>query len=167
MATATTETVRPLIYRLVGQPLFWVAAVMLLVGWPIVRARWSRTVPPKLPVLGQLGGFAFVDQQGHPFGSDQLRGKVWVANFIFTRCPGVCGQLTDLMGKVQHRARNLGGSFHLVSYIVDPENDTPEALLAYARKHRVSPRMWSFLTGDLKEIEKTVIGGMKVSMGAN
>jgi protein SCO1/2 len=130
----------------------------------IVRAMTTK-LPPPLPLLGQLGDFRMTDQDGQPFGSAELKGRVWVANFIFTRCPTICPLQTEKMGQVQHRARNLGNAFHIVSFDVDPEYDTPEKLKEYAGKHHVSPRMWSFVTGPYEGLEKTIVRDMKVSMG--
>src|SRR2546427_7051085 len=119
---------------LVGKPVFWVIAMAVIFAAPIVRSVRAK-LPPALPALGVIEDFTLTDQFGQPFGSAQLRGKVWVADFIFTRCPTVCPLLTERMGKVQHRARNLGTAFQLVSFTVDPEWDTPERLAVYAHAH--------------------------------
>ena len=150
--------------RIVGKPTFWALLVLTISGLSVVRAMATK-LPPPLPVMGKLGDFSFTDQNGQPFGSEKLRGRVWVANFIFTRCPTICPLQTEKMGQVQHRARNLGEAFHIVSFDVDPEYDTPEKLKEYAGKHRVSPRMWSFVTAPFAELQKTVVQDMKISMG--
>jgi protein SCO1/2 len=150
--------------RLVGRPLFWVVLVALVAGVPLARTLQLR-LPPPLPVLGTLPPYSFVNQHGQPFGSKDLQGKVWIANFIFTRCPTVCPVFTARMAGIQHRVRNLGDAIHLVSFSVDPEYDTPPVLLAYAQRHKASPRMWTFLTGDPESIKQTVVDGLKVAMG--
>jgi protein SCO1/2 len=152
------------IAALVGNPLFWLLFVLLGVGIPIVRTM-RIALPKPLPVLSVVPDFRFIDQNGQPFGTAELRGKVWVANAIFTRCPSICTVSTKQMGEVQHRGRGLGEHFHLVSFSVDPEHDTPDKLLAYARTHRVSPRMWSFLTGRRNELTRTLNDGLKIYMG--
>lgn len=150
--------------RLVGSPLFWTLFILLGAGWPIARTLMIE-LPPPLPVLGKLPDFTFTNQYGAPYGSQQLRGKVWIANFIFTRCPTICPRFTEQMGVLQHRGRNLGDAFHLVTFTVDPEYDTPARLLEYAQHHKVSPRIWTFLTGDPEAIKRTVVDGLKISMG--
>jgi protein SCO1/2 len=150
--------------KLVGKPVFWVLLVGTIFTFPLVRAMTNK-LPPPLPVLGQIGDFKMTDQEGQPFGSAELRGRVWVANFIFTRCPTICPLQTEKMYQVQHRSRNLGNAFHIVSFDVDPEYDTPAKLKEYAGKHHVSPRMWSFVTGPFADLQKTVVQDMKVSMG--
>ncbi len=139
--------------RLVSKPAFWAVAIAILLGWPIVRAV-RQTLPPRLPVLGTLAEFKLRDQTGRDYGSDELRGKVWIGNVISTRCPTLCPAVTERMSKVQHRARNLGASFRLVSFSRGPEHDSPEVLAEYAKKHRASPRLWSFLTGDRAPIDE-------------
>ena len=150
--------------RLLGRPLFWVAALGVLFGVPVARSL-ARRVPPPPPVLGTLPAFTLNDQQGRRFGTGDLAGKVWVADFIFTGCQQACPQLTARMREVGRRARNLGPDFHLVSISVDPERDTPERLAAYAASYGASPLAWSFLTGPAGAIEAAVTGGFKEAMG--
>jgi protein SCO1/2 len=149
---------------LVGKPLFWVLFCGAIALFPIVRAL-SRTVPKPPALKLPLASFVLTDQRGHPFGSADLQGRVWVADFVFTSCPSVCPKLTKRMAQIQHRARNLGDSFHLVTITVDPENDTPERLAAYATAYHANPSRWSFLTGNLSDIEGTVVKGFKIAMG--
>jgi protein SCO1/2 len=148
----------------VSRPLFWAVFVALGIGIPMVRSM-TTPLPKPLPVLSTLPEFQFTNQYGQPYGSKQLSGKVWIANFIFTRCPTICPVFTQKMGELQHRVRNLGPSIHLVSFSVDPEHDTPPVLLGYAQSHKASPRMWTFLTGQPEQIRSTVVDGLKISMG--
>jgi protein SCO1 len=148
----------------VGRPLFWAVVISLLAAWPVVWA--VRTdVPPPPPVLGTLPPFRLTDQDGAAFGSAELAGRVWVASFIFTRCPTVCPAVTRQMALVQGRTRNLEPALHLVSFSVDPEFDTPPRLAAYAREHRASPRMWTFLTGPADAVRATVEKGLRIHVG--
>ncbi len=149
---------------LVARPLFWVALVSLLAAWPIVWALRSP-VPPPLPVLGSLPPFRLVDQSGRSFGSADLTGRVWVASFIFTRCETVCPAVSRQMARIQSRTENLEPQFHLVSFSVDPEYDSPSRLSEYARSYRASPRMWTFLTGAPDAVRDAVVNGLHVSMG--
>jgi protein SCO1 len=154
--------------KLLSRPLFWVCFVVLAftvpIGLTVSRAR-RHSAPPALPVHAEIPDFTFTDQHGESFGSAQLRGKVWVADFIFTRCPSICPLLTEKMRNIQHRSRQLGDGFHMVSFSVDPEYDTPQVLGEYARTHKVSQTRWTFLTGPFDELKKTVEKGLKISMG--
>lgn len=149
---------------LVSRPLFWVAVVLLGLAVPILN-QVRRTPPPALPVLGTLPDFRLVDQQGQAFGGAELRGYVWVAGFIFTRCPTICPAITTRMAKVQKRARGIETGFRLVSFSVDPAHDTPARLDEFARRYKASPRMWKMLTGPLDQMKSTVEEGLKIAMG--
>jgi len=150
--------------RWLTHPLFWIAAVGLLFGVPLGRSL-LRSAPPPPPLLGALPEFTLTDQTGHPFGTRDLRGRVWVANFIFTSCAGSCPLLSQKMVEVGRRARQLGPDFHLVSLTVDPERDTPAVLAGYAARYGAHPQKWSFLTGPMATIQSAVVDGFKVGMG--
>jgi protein SCO1/2 len=149
---------------LFGSPFFWLALVALGLSVPLLTRVLAPPAPP-LPVLGTLPAFSLTDQEGRPFGSTELRGRVWLAGFIFTRCPTICPAITGTMGRIQHRARSLEPAFRLVSFSVDPGYDTPPRLTEYAARHKASPRMWSFLTGGNEAVKQTVVEGLKIAMG--
>lgn len=153
------------ISSLVGKPTFWVVALGLAFVIPLGRAiERAGALPAPPPMSIGLPPFRLTDQHGRAYGTDELKGHVWVADFIFTSCPTACPKLTKRMGEVQHRSRHLGDAFRLVTFTVDPENDTPERLAAYASRNHASAR-WIFLTGSLADIEQTVIKGFKIAMG--
>ena len=136
----------------------------LLFGVPIYRSMTRRLTASPM-VLGGLPAFTLTDQRGQPFGSRELAGKIWVADFIFTACQGVCPLLSERMAEVGKRARHLGPDFHLVSISVDPERDTPARLAEYAARYGANPIAWSFLTGPEQAIQATVVDGFKVGAG--
>jgi protein SCO1 len=114
--------------------------------------------------LGQVPAFALTDQAGNTVRDRDLRGSLWVASFIFTRCPSACPLLTAKFKALQSELAALKG-VRYVSISVDPEHDTPEVLAAYARRFGADTTRWSFLTGPLAEIEKTVVRGFKIHIG--
>lgn len=148
----------------VQSPKFWLLFFAILIIGPIGRTL-LRQMPKPPDVKYELPAFELVDEHGHPFGTAQLAGKVYVASFIYTYCSGPCPNITKKMAAIQHRSRNLGGAFHLVTFTVDPENDTPERLTEYAKKVPSSPARWSFLTGPEKQIEDLVKSGFKLASG--
>jgi protein SCO1/2 len=151
------------IASLVIRPSFWALIVALVVAVQVGHVmRGKLPEPPALRL--QLPPFELVNQRGQRFGLDDLRGRVWIANFVFTSCPTVCPKLTRRMQEIQHRGRHLGDGLRLVTFTVDPEVDTPEVLAAYAKEHHAGAR-WTFLTGPLGEIETTVVKGFKIAMG--
>jgi protein SCO1/2 len=133
---------------------------MAVAAWAIKNA---PPPPPALPDLGRVPLFHLTDQRGAPFAESKLGGRVWVANFIFTRCPDVCPLFTEKMAKVGEQLADYG-NVHLVSFSVDPEYDTPERLAEYARAHHAESRRWAFLTGKAEDLQRTVVDGFKISL---
>jgi protein SCO1/2 len=118
-----------------------------------------------LPTLFPAPTFDLTDQTGRPFSSAHLTGKVVVANFIFTTCTDICPLLTATMAQVRDQLRQadlLGDKVVIVSFTVDPENDTPDALRAYGERFGATPSEWRFLTGSREAIDEILIGGFKV-----
>lgn len=150
--------------KLLRNPFFWgaVAGVVLI---PLIRPL-TRHVPDPPPVLGALPAFELVSQDGRPFGSSQLRGRVYVANFFFTSCRTICPGLTKAMGSLQNRFKQHDIAIHLVSFSVDPETDTPPLLRAYATKHGADLDRWTFVTGSMQAMRAVVVDGFKTHMGA-
>src|SRR2546423_13433742 len=84
-----------------------------------VNALRQRTVSS----YGTVPSFQLVNQNGQPFGSGQLAGKIWIADFIYTTCPGPCPMISSRMSELQKPLEK--SDVHLVSFSVDPEKDTP------------------------------------------
>jgi protein SCO1 len=93
----------------------------------------------------RVSSFALTDQSGADFKSESLQGHVWVANFMFTNCPGPCPRMSSQMHDVQTAL--AGQDVKLVSMTVDPDRDTPEKLAQYAAFYSATPGVWYFLTG--------------------
>ena len=114
--------------------------------------------------FGRVPAFSLTDQRGGTVSDADLRGSVWVANFVFTRCPSVCPMLTAKFKALQERVGPVAGVKY-VSISVDPAHDTPDVLSAYADKFGADPKRWQFLTGSLETIEETVVRGFKIHVG--
>jgi protein SCO1 len=144
------------------RPLLWIGLLAIsLMSLIVYRATAPRaSLKAELPVLATVPAFAFVDQSGAPFTSEALTGKVWVANFIFTRCPNVCPKFTAKMGTLQDRSKAQLPALGLVSFTVDPENDTPEVLTAYGQKYAADFARWHFVRGERPELERVIRDGM-------
>ena len=152
--TASAPIARPSL-----QPWLWTGFLALVMATPIIRAALPPPVPLP-PVLGTVPQFRLVDQNGAPFGPERLAGRVWIADFVFTRCPDVCPRMTERLVGVQ---RALGERAELVSVTVDPAYDTPERLTAFAREHGASSPRWHFLTGDSRQIQEAVLRGFRIA----
>jgi protein SCO1/2 len=117
----------------------------------------------ELPTLGDVPRFTLTDQGGAPFTNDTLRGKVWAAAFIFTRCPSACPLVTRAMRGVQLDAAKKSVPLRLVSFSIDPDNDTPPVLRQYAAQYGADLGSWSFVTGDSAGVKTTAEQGFKIA----
>ena len=118
-----------------------------------------------LPRLGTLPPFELVDQRGDAFGRQDMRGRVWIASFVFTRCPTICPTLSMKMEELQGRFAGRSAELGLVSFSVDPENDTPDVLREHAARYHADPAMWTWVTGPTEQVSDTVVRGFRVAMG--
>lgn len=150
--------------KLMRMKSFWIIFWVMSFSYPIYRSL-NRTLPPPLPVYSQVPEFTLTNEFNKPFGSKDLKGKFYIANFMFTSCPSTCPALMEKMDVIQKRIRGVGAKAALVSFSVDPTNDTPEVLFKYARKRNSNPFIWNFLTGSKVDLQKIVIDGFKVPMG--
>jgi protein SCO1/2 len=132
-------------------------AVVALAG---ALAACSQHAPP-LEVFGDIPQFDLVAQDGQPFHSQALAGKIWVADFIYTTCPGPCPRMTSQMREVQDAVLKIP-DVRLVSFTVDPAQDTPPVLTAYAKLHGAATSMWYFLTGPVSTLQMVDRDGFKL-----
>ena len=120
----------------------------------------------ELPILVQLPDFKLRDQTGNSFGTDQLKDKPWVGNFIFTRCPTTCPIQTRNLAKLQKQLKKMSGAedVQLVSITVDPQFDTEAVLADYAQKMKADPQGLHFLTGTRDDIWQLCKKGFKLAV---
>jgi len=89
--------------------------------------------------------FRFVDQDSNWISNEDLTGKIYLADFFFTRCPTICPIMSKNMLEVakhfQHEPR-----FAIISHTIDPDHDTPSVLKTYAQKLG-APDLWKFVNG--------------------
>ena len=104
-----------------------------------------------LPLAYPLPDFTLTNQHGQPVSLRDLRGQVWIADIIFTRCPGACPLMTKRMSDVQN-ALPKDAPVKLVTLTTDPEFDTPAVLKKFGERFGADPTRWYFLTGTKKEI---------------
>jgi protein SCO1/2 len=137
---------------------FLVGALGLIAIRPIQQA--VKGAPP--PLL-EPPAWSLTNHDGETFGSAQLAKTVWVADFMFTRCPSICPELTRKMNEL--RKRNMQDDVRFVSFSVDPENDTPEVLREYRKKLGIDDDRWIFLTGTKDEVHQVLTGYFKLHVG--
>jgi protein SCO1/2 len=140
----------------------WVGVVLLalILGLAAVVSQRSQQLP--LPVISTVGNFTLTNQLGQAVTLDNLRGRVWLADIIFTRCPGPCPRMTRQMAELQ-AALPARSKARLVTLTTDPEFDTPAVLQKYAGHYQADPARWQFLTGTKLEIAGLAIDGLKLT----
>ncbi len=113
--------------------------------------------------------FELTDQQGEAFGSEQLKGRVWIVNFIFTNCASTCPLQSERLAALQRRIANWPNSnrVRLLSITVDPEHDTPAKLLEYAQRYQADGQQWKFLTGTRAELWQLSKEGFRFPVSDN
>lgn len=114
-----------------------------------------------LPDVGLVTDFTLIDSSGAEFGLAELKGKIWVADLMFTSCAGTCPTLTQNMKSVQ-QAMAGDSAVHFVSISVDPETDTPDQMGVYATKMGADLATWHFLTGPTDAVQDLAVRGFKV-----
>ncbi|MBN8251677.1 SCO family protein [Priestia flexa] len=116
----------------------------------------------KDPLNWKLNSFIYTNQENKEVSLDNLKGKVWVSNFIFTNCETVCPPMTAHMAKLQKMVKEEGLDANFISFSVDPENDSPDKLKEFAAKFNADLSNWHFLTGYAQqEIEKFALDQFK------
>ena len=154
-----------------AQPRTGIAWKLMLLLFPIVTLGillWLRNVEVSalrqrtVSSYGTVPGFQLSNQNGQPFGSAQLAGKIWIADFIYTTCPGPCPTISSRMSELQKPLEKA--DVRLVSFSVDPQKDIPEVLRRYAEKLQAEPGRWDFLTGPKSAIYKISHDGFKLAV---
>jgi protein SCO1/2 len=122
----------------------------------LVFSGCSKSSAP-LGVLNQVPAFTLTSETGEETTSAKVfGGKVWIANFIYTTCPGPCPRTTRQMALVQSRLKDEP-DFRMASFTVDPENDGASAMAAYARRHDAIPGRWYFFTGSKETLNRLAL----------
>lgn len=139
--------------------------VIIVVLSSLLFASCKEESEAKLPIWGEkefiqgvdkdtiyhtIAYWSFLNQEGNVITKEDYNGHVYVANFFFTRCPGVCPTLTKEFKRVQEATQDLDVMF--LSHTVDPKNDTVGRLKYYSEKNEIDNSNWNFVTGDQSTI---------------
>jgi cytochrome oxidase Cu insertion factor (SCO1/SenC/PrrC family) len=137
------------------------AALVGVAAWKVSLQRRAGTVPP-LPTYGRLADFTLTNLNGQAVSLAALRGKVWVADIIFTRCAGPCLRMTRQMKELEQSLAN-DPQARLVTLTTDPDFDTPIVLKTYAQRFAADTDRWLFLTGTKAQIEELAVKSLKLT----
>ena len=146
--------------------LIWVGLGVIIIAIAGINL-WSAFdtksgVPPEV-IETSVPDFSLTNQQGEPLGLSDMVGKIWIADFIFTHCPTICPAMTQEMARLQ--SEFVADPVYFVSFSVDPERDTVDALSRYATAYGADDRRWHFLTGDRSRIYQLAEQGFSLAAG--
>jgi protein SCO1 len=145
---------------------FWLGlgltASLLVLAFLLATLRARALLGKPLPVLAEVADFTLTNQAGRAVTLADLRGQVWVADIIFTRCPGPCLKMTRQLRELQ-AALPASSQVKLVTLTTDPGFDTPRVLQAYGDRFGADFNRWMFLTGSPKQIANLATDSLKLT----
>lgn len=150
----------------------WLAVLALITGLYFWRKSTRPSKPPQPSVAVKinweprhldLDDYQLVERSGRPFKFSELNGQVWLASFFFAECPGPCKLMNNRIAEVQRALQDKPVT--IVSISVDPKNDTPERLQAYAQQFGADDQKWLFVSGsadDVSRLARELLAGVGV-----
>ncbi len=145
--------------------LIWTGLILglpvVMLGLAFIALRLAATRKP-LPVYGTVAEFTLTNQLGRAVSLADFREHPWVADIIFTRCPGPCLKMTRQMSELQ-QALPASSTSRLVTLTTDPDFDTPPILQKYAERFKADSDRWTFLTGTKQQIGSLAVDSLKLT----
>jgi protein SCO1/2 len=146
--------------------LVWVGlaltAALLVLAFLLATLNLRAGLGKPLPVISHVADFTLTNQSGQVVSLADLRGHVWVADIIFTRCPGPCLKMSRQMQELQQSLPG-GSQARLVTLTTNPDFDTPPVLKTYAARFGADLNRWSFLTGTKQQIAALARESLKLT----
>jgi protein SCO1/2 len=139
------------------------ALVIMTIFGAYIAGKLVDNRQPPLPVMGTVSDFTLTNQFGRVVTLSELRGQVWVADIIFTRCPGTCAIMTRGMSQLQSTLPS-NEPVKFLSLTADPEYDTPKVLSDYAKEFGAMPERWQFLTGKQLDLYRLATKGLLLAV---
>lgn len=138
-------------------------AVLPIGSWYFLQQGYNRSleIQEKMKPKGEVSSFELIDQNGTIITNDSLKGKWYVADFFFSKCPNECLTMAKNLQLVQEKFEK-NENFVILSFTTDPANDTISALKQYADNLGAIDGKWYFLRGEQTEIFKLAKEGFKL-----
>jgi protein SCO1 len=154
------------------QRALWAGLILVLIGvggagvWSLVRGRTAAVRAlagrsSRLPVYGSLPDFSLIERSGRRVERLEFLGKIWVVDFMYTRCPDTCPLQSAEMARLQADLATES-DVRLASITVDPTRDTPQVLSRYADRFKAHHGRWLFLTGEKEAIYRLAQEGLRL-----
>jgi len=149
----------------------WLLLALFLLGMfgYFTWSSWQKIMAAKVPVLpiyNQVTSFSMTERSGQMVSDKDLLGKIWVADFFFTTCPGPCPRMTEHFQSLQDGLRKCPRVM-LVSISVDPSTDTPAVLQDYAKRFGADAKKWWFLSGTEEGVHKLAVETFTLPLARN
>lgn len=112
---------------------------------------WIKKTDSQYQQIHRIPAFKFTDQEGHMISNKTVDGKIYIANFFFTSCRGICPKMTSNIFLLQ-QALKQDTSILFLSHSVTPESDSVAVLKKYAIENKVNSKQWHLLTGSKNAI---------------
>ncbi len=141
------------------------AGLFILTALVVGIRLWYMNQPQQsqLPVVSRVPEFSFTNEKHQSFSVNDMKGKISIADFIFTSCAGTCPMMSTKMTELQQELAN-DPKIQFVSFSVDPETDTPEVLASYGKGYGAIEGKWIFLTGEKKKIYELTRSGFHLGL---
>lgn len=123
--------------------------LLLLISAVVITACSNSRIVPKSLFGNKITEFSGTDEQGKAITNKDLKGKVWLVDFIFTNCETVCPPMTYNMSQVADELKKEGVSskdYGIISFSVDPKVDTPKKLAQYINQYHPPKGVWKAVT---------------------
>jgi protein SCO1 len=121
--------------------------ILLAAGFYLLLITANPSIGKKsMPPISYVRSFSFINQDGKKITEKDVLGKVYVAEYFFTSCKGICPKMNNNMRLVYEKFKN-NSNFLILSHTCDPENDSAAQLKKYADSMAVNTNQWIFLTG--------------------
>ena len=143
---------------------WWIWGLVLLAigSLPIIFRPQPKS---NLTAIAQVPEYSLLKEDGSAFGSKELAGKVYVASFVFSRCPTVCPRMLKELQGLQREFQGQGPKVAMVTFTVDPDYDTPAILNQLGKNYQADPELWSFLSSpDREALFKLYNEGFKIGV---
>lgn len=119
----------------------------------------ADTIYPMMPY------FSFLNQDSVLVKSTDMKDKIWIADFFFTTCPSICPVMTKNLKKLNANLSDLKDHLQFISFSINPDHDTPKALIEYINYHKIKADNWQFLSGDEEETHELGINNFQIFAG--
>ena len=143
-----------------------ISFIILVFGIWVVNEFENRSKKTALIQFEKVPEFSFTNQFGETVTNDFYKDKVYVVEFFFTTCPTICPVMTQNTVLIQNKFYG-NPKFGIASVSINPENDTPAVMKAYAEEKGATMKSWNFLTGNQEKVYQFSNEGFKLYAGKN